>query len=97
MAFWNLIGALGFTLSGIFGYYAFANKYQVRAEPIICYSVTHVTAIQKWGTTFNTFYGGIAFLIGSYCQLLEVVNKHPMPVPSCGSLVKARAPDNDAT
>jgi len=54
---WNLIGAVVFTLSGIFGYYNFADKWQC------------------WGTTFSTFWGGFAFLLGSYFQILEAVNK----------------------
>jgi hypothetical protein len=58
VAAWNMVGALGFTLSGAFGY----------AEGGCC---------QHWGTAFSTFWGGWAFLLGSYLQLLEVVNKHP--------------------
>mmetsp|Transcript_21318 Transcript_21318/g.64142 ORF Transcript_21318/g.64142 Transcript_21318/m.64142 type:complete len:390 (+) Transcript_21318:300-1469(+) len=32
---------------------------------------------QRWGSAFSTFWGGWAFLIGSYMQLLECLNKHP--------------------
>lgn len=59
VGFWNWIGGIGFTLSGIFGFWYAANKYQ------------------KWGTAFSSFWGGWAFLIGSYIQLLEAINPHP--------------------
>ncbi|KAK9831898.1 hypothetical protein WJX81_006834 [Elliptochloris bilobata] len=58
VAFWNLVGAIGFWLSAFFGY--FGEEYQ------------------HWGTAFSTFWGAWAFLIGSYLQLLEALNKHPM-------------------
>jgi hypothetical protein len=60
VGFWNLIGSIGFWLSGFFGFWAVpAGKYQLG------------------GTVLSTFWGSYAFLIGSYLQLLEAVNKHP--------------------
>jgi hypothetical protein len=59
VGFWNWVGGIGFTLSGIFGFWIFADRNQ------------------KWGTAFSSFWGGWAFLIGSYLQLLEVINPHP--------------------
>lgn len=60
VGFWNLIGAIGFLLSGVFG---------MLAVPQGTYQVG--------GTAASTFWGSYAFLIGSYLQLLEVLNKHP--------------------
>lgn len=60
VGFWNLLGAIGFWLSGLFGFWA------VPAH-----------RLQLWGTAMSTFWGSYAFLIGSYLQLLEAVNKHP--------------------
>lgn len=57
---WNLIGALGFTLCGIFGYSRF-----VPAD-----------GSSNWATyqsTCSTFWGGWAFLIGSVVQWWEAV------------------------
>lgn len=60
VGFWNLIGAIGFFLSGAFGLYAVPQeRYQIG------------------GMAGSTFWGSYAFLIGSYLQLLEAVNKHP--------------------
>ncbi|KAF6253914.1 hypothetical protein COO60DRAFT_1703584 [Scenedesmus sp. NREL 46B-D3] len=64
--FWNMIGAVGFWLSGFFGFWAVpAAKYQLG------------------GTVLSTFWGSYAFLIGSYLQLLEAVNKHPQHLSRC--------------
>lgn len=60
---WNLIGALGFEASAVFGYLAAPRD-----------------VAQRWGTAFSTYWGGWGFLIGSYFQLLECLNKHPEPV-----------------
>lgn len=57
--FWNMIGAVGFWLSGFFGLWAVpAAKYQLG------------------GTVLSTVCGSYAFLIGSYLQLLEAVNRN---------------------
>lgn len=60
VGFWNLIGAVGFTLCGIFGYSRF-----VPAD-----------GSSNWATyqsTCSTFWGGWAFLIGSLVQWWEAV------------------------
>lgn len=64
-AFWNLIGAIGFELSPIFGLLA---NWQGKG-PVCC---------QFWGTDFNTYYGSWAFLISSVLMLVEVMNKQPV-------------------
>lgn len=60
VGFWNLVGGVGFLLSGAFGFCA------VPAD-----------VLQLGGTVLSTFWGSYAFLIGSYLQLIEAVNKHP--------------------
>ncbi|KAK5044860.1 hypothetical protein LTR84_010398 [Exophiala bonariae] len=59
IAFWNLIGAFGFTLCGALG-----------------------MAYRNSGAQFQaglaTFWGSWAFLIGSYLQLYEALDKHPV-------------------
>lgn len=57
---WNLVGSVGFWLSGFFGFWA-----------------VPAGIMQVGGTAGSTFWGSYAFLIGSYIQLLEVLNKHP--------------------
>ncbi|WIA14389.1 hypothetical protein OEZ85_002917 [Tetradesmus obliquus] len=65
VGFWNLVGSVGFWLSGLFGFWAVpSGRYQLG------------------GTILSTFWGSYAFLIGSYVQLLEAVNKHPQSL-SC--------------
>lgn len=58
VGFWNLVGSVGFLLSGAFGLLYPTGRLQVG------------------GTAASTFWGSYAFLIGSYLQLLESVNKH---------------------
>ena len=55
-------------LIGAFGFF-FSGVFGYWAVPAMRY--------QKWGTYFSTFWGGWAFLIGSYIQLYEVLNPHP--------------------
>ncbi|BDA50807.1 hypothetical protein COCOBI_17-0250 [Coccomyxa sp. Obi] len=57
VGFWNLIGGIGFWLSGFFGFWQY---------PAQIY--------QKWGTSLSTFWGAWAFLLGSYIQLVEMLN-----------------------
>ncbi|KAL7934142.1 hypothetical protein V8C35DRAFT_303331 [Trichoderma chlorosporum] len=59
IAFWNLVGAFGFTLSGALGM-AFNNSGA------------------QYQSGLATFWGSWAFLIGSYLQLYESLNKHPV-------------------
>ncbi|KAL7811720.1 hypothetical protein V8C44DRAFT_330138 [Trichoderma aethiopicum] len=59
IAFWNLVGAFGFTLSGALGMAANSSGAQYEAG-------------------LATFWGSWAFLIGSYLQLCESLNKHPV-------------------
>ncbi|BGP19794.1 hypothetical protein JCM10213_003103 [Rhodosporidiobolus nylandii] len=59
---WNVIGGFGFWFSGIFGIFRQT-------------SISDPNAYQYWGTAFSTFWGSWAFLIGSYLQLLETLNK----------------------
>jgi hypothetical protein len=61
VGFWNLLGGIGFFLCGVFGYWA---------------EVPPGTQYQYWGTAFSTFWGSWFFLLGSYLQLLETLNKH---------------------
>lgn len=63
-AFWNLVGAIGFLLSAVFGYLA-----NWKGEGEVC--------CQFWGTGLNTYYGSWAFLIASLLTLIEVQNKQP--------------------
>ncbi|ATY61438.1 integral membrane [Cordyceps militaris] len=59
IAFWNLIGAVGFTLCGALG---------------MAYGSTGA----QYQAALATFWGSWAFLIGSYLQLYESLNKHPV-------------------
>ncbi|GAA6015508.1 hypothetical protein JCM10207_008618 [Rhodosporidiobolus poonsookiae] len=59
---WNVIGGFGFFFSGLFGIW----RQTSLADP---------EKYQYWGTAFSTFWGSWAFLIGSYLQLLETLNK----------------------
>lgn len=60
VGFWNMVGSIGFFLSGAFGLFAVPQE-----------------RLQIGGMAASTFWGSYAFLIGSYLQLLEAVNKHP--------------------
>lgn len=86
-AFFNGIGALGFTLSGAFGFTE---------------NSTSCSGCARWGTAFSTFWGGWAFLVGSYAMLLEAVNKHPReafwkhPAQASATDSEARASGDDA-
>ncbi|KAI5477445.1 integral membrane protein [Pseudohyphozyma bogoriensis] len=62
IGFWNLIGGFGFWFCGIFGIWRQT-------------SLSDPNLYQKWGTAFSTFWGSWAFLIGSYIQLWEGINK----------------------
>mmetsp|Transcript_11951 Transcript_11951/g.19297 ORF Transcript_11951/g.19297 Transcript_11951/m.19297 type:complete len:388 (-) Transcript_11951:440-1603(-) len=62
VAFWNLIGSIGFLLSGIFGFWEFS---------------PNSSDLIRWGSSFSTFWGSISFLVGSYLQFLEVINRYP--------------------
>ena len=59
VGFFNVIGSIGFFLSGLFGYW--------NPEP--------GSNLFKYGVALSTFWGSIAFLIGSYLQFIEAVNK----------------------
>lgn len=66
VGWWNLVGSVGFWLSGFFGLWAVpSGKYQVG------------------GTVVSTLWGSWAFLLGSYLQLLEAVNKQGIAVAPC--------------
>ncbi|GAA6036193.1 hypothetical protein JCM8097_006826 [Rhodosporidiobolus ruineniae] len=62
IGFWNIIGGFGFFFSGLFGIWRQT-------------SISDPAKYQYWGTAFSTFWGSWAFLIGSYLQLLETLNK----------------------
>lgn len=53
MGAWNTVGGIGFTLSGVFGFWE-------RCCP----------GVQKWGTSFSTYWGSIAFLYARSGRLL---------------------------
>ncbi|KIW65370.1 hypothetical protein PV04_07636 [Phialophora macrospora] len=59
IAFWNLVGALGFTLCGALG-------------------MAYKNSGAQYEAGLATFWGSWAFLIGSYLQLYESLNKHPV-------------------
>lgn len=59
VGFWNLIGGFGFLFCGIFG----------------LFREFHDDWAQKWGTAFSTFWGSWAFLLASYLQFFETLNK----------------------
>ncbi|KAF3935189.1 hypothetical protein ABW20_dc0109804 [Dactylellina cionopaga] len=59
IAFWNLIGALGFTLCGALG-------------------MAYGNSGAQYQASLSTFWGSWAFLIGSYLQLYESLNKNPV-------------------
>ncbi|PTB42370.1 uncharacterized protein TrAFT101_008537 [Trichoderma asperellum] len=59
IAFWNLVGAFGFTLSGALG-------------------MAYNNSGAQFEAGLATFWGSWAFLIGSYLQLYESLNKHPV-------------------
>ncbi|KEF61402.1 uncharacterized protein A1O9_02968 [Exophiala aquamarina CBS 119918] len=59
VAFWNLIGAFGFTLCGALG-------------------MAYGNSGAQFQAGLATFWGSWAFLIGSYLQLYEALDKHPV-------------------
>ncbi|EXJ87817.1 hypothetical protein A1O1_04744 [Capronia coronata CBS 617.96] len=59
IAFWNLIGAIGFTLCGALG-------------------MAYGNSGAQYQASLSTFWGSWAFLIGSYLQLYESLDKHPV-------------------
>ncbi|KWU41518.1 hypothetical protein RHOSPDRAFT_27580 [Rhodotorula sp. JG-1b] len=59
---WNVIGGFGFWFCGIFGVWRQTD-------------ISNPEHYQRWGTAFSTFWGSWAFLIGSYIQMLETLNK----------------------
>ncbi|GAA5992988.1 hypothetical protein JCM10908_000785 [Rhodotorula pacifica] len=59
---WNMIGGFGFWFSGIFGVWRQTD-------------ISDPQHFQHYGTAFSTFWGAWAFLIGSYIQMLETLNK----------------------
>jgi len=59
---WNLIGAIGFFLSGYFG--------------LITNGINNSTELAYWGAAFSTFWGSIAFLIAAYLLLIEILNRN---------------------
>ena len=61
--FWNLIGAVGFFLCGLFG--LITNTPLLRNSPL-----------NFWGASFSTLWGSIAFLLASYLMLIEILNRH---------------------
>ncbi|GEM12573.1 integral membrane protein [Rhodotorula toruloides] len=62
VGFWNVVGGFGFWFSGIFGIWRQTD-------------ISNPEHYQYWGTAFSTFWGSWAFLLGSYIQLLEGLNK----------------------
>jgi len=62
--FFNLIGGVGFFICAVFALLGNVNG--------------RVVCCQYWGNLFSTFWGSIAFLIGSYLLVLEVANKNPV-------------------
>ncbi len=63
VGFWNLIGAVGFFLCGLFGL--------ITNTPLLRNS-----ALNFWGASFSTLWGSIAFLLASYLMLIEILNRH---------------------
>ncbi|KIW97533.1 uncharacterized protein Z519_01117 [Cladophialophora bantiana CBS 173.52] len=59
IAFWNLVGAFGFTLCG-------------------CLGMAYKNSGAQYQAGLATFWGSWAFLIGSYLQLFESLNKNPV-------------------
>lgn len=59
VGWWNIWGSLGFLLSGAFGYSHAAAG----------------TPLNEWGVNFTTYIGSYSFLLGSYLQLYETLNK----------------------
>ncbi|GAA5866048.1 hypothetical protein JCM3774_000005 [Rhodotorula dairenensis] len=59
---WNVIGGFGFWFCGIFGIWRQTD-------------LSNPEHFQHYGTAFSTFWGSWAFLIGSYIQMLETLNK----------------------
>ncbi|KIV95172.1 hypothetical protein PV10_02853 [Exophiala mesophila] len=59
IAFWNLIGSVGFTLCGALG-------------------MVYGSSGAQYQAGLATFWGSWAFLIGSYLQLYESLDKHPV-------------------
>ncbi|WPT18091.1 hypothetical protein PSENEW3_00006093 [Picochlorum sp. SENEW3] len=75
-AFWNLVGAIGFLLSAVFGYLA-----NWEGNGVVC--------CQLWGTAFNTYWGSWAFLIASVLLYYEVESKQPASFSENCSLLKS--------
>jgi hypothetical protein len=63
VGFWNLVGAVGFFLCGLFG--LITNTALLRSSPL-----------NFWGASFSTLWGSVAFLIASYLMLIEILNRH---------------------
>lgn len=84
-----MVGGFGFWFCGIFGgkfrKLAASSCYwlccSTNDRSLSVFAVWRQTSIQdpelyqKWGTAFSTFWGSWAFLIGSYIQLWEGINK----------------------
>lgn len=62
------------------GFWNFIGALGFEASAVFGYLAQPRDVAQRWGTFFSTFWGGWAFLIGSYFQLLECLNRHPEPV-----------------
>ena len=75
-AFWNLLGAIGFLLSAVFGYLA-----NWEGKGVVC--------CQLWGTAFNTYWGSWAFLIASVLLYYEVESKQPASFSENCSVIKS--------
>ena len=75
IGFWNLIGALGFTVSFPYS----LDIYHSRRSPKLCgalgYSQSDAVIYQS---SLSTFWGGWAFLIASLIQWYEAVSKYPV-------------------
>ncbi|KAK5464919.1 hypothetical protein LTS15_001482 [Exophiala xenobiotica] len=70
IGFWNLIGALGFTLCGALG-------------------MAYGNSGAQYQASLSTFWGSWAFLIGSYLQLYESLDTHPVEEVSSDTTFKS--------
>lgn len=59
VGFWNVLGSAGFLVSACFGYS----------------NAPSDTAYFHWGVAFSTYLGSWTFLLGSYLQYYEILNK----------------------
>lgn len=82
VAFWNLIGAIGFTLCGALGYASTLSTKVSNASGSNSPSNLDAFVQVNYQSVLSTFWGSWAFMIGSVAQLWEALWRAPPEDPS---------------